>query len=458
MNDREEEMEGEEVPEASSQLSQAAPSRAADTQKSKRGKKPANPDFPCLCCGENCTKSQAAVKCIMCTLWAHKDCVKMPDATFKLLEEQVKEGGSAYWVCRPCQQFGQRIKHQFAEVNRRQDESERRIDETNKRMDGTEKRMEALEKEMKRMAEKTDKEIGERDDRLCDEMQEREVRRMNLIIHGIEEQPERIKNSRERLELDKERCEQLLITIKARTRKDDLRFCRRIGEKGDGPRPMVIGLETEDEKRHILARARNLHGSRYHDISIVPDLTKKQRSNEARMKREAEERNKNLTNEDKSRNMKWLVVGRRGEKRLIKGVERDVQFMGNRNNPPAARTAAEKQPDIRGPQLLPSAPPRGQFQPRQGSSDDQHRREDDENGRWYRKDKEADTGARKKDNYGKGNSPRRDKDQHATSTSNRWEPSPDRWSQPRDRLGSKRGRGSASSEDENPSRQRTKRY
>jgi ribosome-binding protein aMBF1 (putative translation factor) len=34
----------------------------------------------------------------------------MPDTTFKLLEDQIKESGSAYWVCRPCQNFGQRIK------------------------------------------------------------------------------------------------------------------------------------------------------------------------------------------------------------------------------------------------------------------------------------------------------------------------------------------------------------
>jgi hypothetical protein len=47
--------------------------------KKKRGRQP---EFPCLCCGENCTKSQQAVKCIMCALWAHKDCIKMPDSTF----------------------------------------------------------------------------------------------------------------------------------------------------------------------------------------------------------------------------------------------------------------------------------------------------------------------------------------------------------------------------------------
>jgi hypothetical protein len=114
--------------------------------------------------------------------------------------------------------------------------------------------------------------------------------------------------------------------MRARTRKEDLRFCRRIGERGDEPRPIVIGLENEEEKRHILSRARDLKGTRYNDISIVPDLTRKQRSREMRMKEEADEKNKDLTAEEKRRNVKWMVVGRRGEKRLIKGVEREQQY------------------------------------------------------------------------------------------------------------------------------------
>jgi hypothetical protein len=94
----EDDMEGEEIQEQQSQ-SRPDPATTANAQqapKTNRGRKPKNPEFPCLACRENCTKSQPAVKCIMCTLWAHKDCVKMPDATFKLLDEQVKESGSAY--------------------------------------------------------------------------------------------------------------------------------------------------------------------------------------------------------------------------------------------------------------------------------------------------------------------------------------------------------------------------
>jgi hypothetical protein len=460
-SDREDEMEGEEgleqeMSQQSSNRTEASQNDQQPAAKTKRGRQPKQPDFPCLCCGENCTKSQAAVKCIMCTLWAHKDCVKMPDNTFKLLEDQVKESGSAYWVCRPCQQFGQRIKHQFAETSRRQDENEKRTAENSKRIDGAEKKIEMLEKRMEKMAEKIDQDAGEREDRLCDEMQEREVRRMNLIIHGIEEQPERIKNNKERLELDKERCEQLFRTMKARTKKEDLRFCRRIGEKSVNPRPMVIGLETEEEKRHILARARNLQGTQYHDISVVPDLTKKQRSKEARMKQEAEERNKKLTNDERNRNEKWLVVGRRGEKRLIKGIERDVQYMGRNNNNLQSSSSGNTNT-----QLLPSAPPRGPFQPRQAEKDDRpDQHNDDDTGRWYRKDKDnADNGARKKDTYGKGNKSGGEKDKQDASRSSRWETT-DRWSQPqeRPRLNSKRGRGSDSSEDESANRQRTRRF
>jgi hypothetical protein len=61
-----------------------------------------------------------------------------------------------------------------------------------------------------------------------------------------------------------------------------------------------------------------------------------------------------LTTEERNRNEKWLVVGRRGEKRLIKGIERDIQITGSR----APRTESRIVNVERGQQLLPSAPPR----------------------------------------------------------------------------------------------------
>ena len=55
-------------------------------------------------------------------------------------------------------------------------------------------------------------------------------------------------------------------------------------------------------------------------------MTKSRRRGEQKLREEADSRNKLLTTEDRDKNLKWIVVGKRGEKRLIKGVERDGQW------------------------------------------------------------------------------------------------------------------------------------
>ena len=325
---QEEEVEAE--PPASSQ---------AKPQKKKPGRKPGGGtasdqgeggNYPCLCCGENCRKNQQSVRCVMCALWAHKTCIKMTDAAFKTLEIQQKETGTAYWVCRPCQSFAQRIQHQLGENNKRHEETERRVLENSQNINSHTQELEKLKEEMKKLTERMDRGTENRDEILYGEMQEREVRRLNLVLHGVVEPPETVRTARDRQELDRTKCEDIFTNMKARTKKEDIKFCRRIGEKRAEPRPLVIGLENEEEKRHLLFKARNLVGTKYQDISVVPDLTRKQREVEDNLRKEAEARNKNLTREDKEANLRWIVVGRRGEKRLVKGVERQdrdrIQF------------------------------------------------------------------------------------------------------------------------------------
>lgn len=187
--------------------------------------------------------------------------------------------------------------------------------------------MEELRQELRRLNERMDqdKDREAKEDTLCEELRERDVRRCNVIIHGVPEPDDSIQDNRERMEIHKIRCEELFQEIRARTRKPDIRFCRRIGERGRDSRPIVIGVTTEEEKKHLLDRAKELQRSRFNNVAIVPDLTKLQRRGEEKLVREAEERNKSLTREDMDKNQRWLVVGKRGEKRMIKGVEREPQ-------------------------------------------------------------------------------------------------------------------------------------
>jgi hypothetical protein len=108
--------------------------------------------------------------------------------------------------------------------------------------------------------------------------------------------------------------------MKARTNEEDLGFYRRIREQTVEPRPMVIGLETEEEKQHILSRARNPQGTQVQNISVVLDLTKKTMGERSEIEsgsgREVQEAHNRP--EERNRNDKWLVVGRHGDT-LVKG-------------------------------------------------------------------------------------------------------------------------------------------
>ena len=106
------------------------------------------------------------------------------------------------------------------------------------------------------------------------ELRERENMRLNIIVHGIPGQANNISLNRERMEEDKEDIDMVFREMGARAA--DLRFCRRIGEKGEQDRPIVFGVQDEAQKRHILLRAKELRNTKFDCVTFVPDLTKSQ--------------------------------------------------------------------------------------------------------------------------------------------------------------------------------------
>ena len=180
----------------------------------------------------------------------------------------------------------------------------------------TEEQYQELRRDLNEQAKRTEG-IQERVEKaLDDELRERDARRLNLVIHGLQEPDGNIKDPKARMEQDRIECEKLFIAMKARTRYQAVRFCRRIGERGEDPRPLVFGVYTEEEKRHLLEKAKELLYTCYENVTIVPDITKSQRREAQRLREEADQRNSQLTEEDRSKNLKWLVVGKRCEKRL----------------------------------------------------------------------------------------------------------------------------------------------
>jgi hypothetical protein len=162
---------------------------------------------------------------------------------------------------------------------------------------------------------------GERS--VYEEMRERETRRLNVVFFGIAELNEREATGKDKMAWDRKSCCNIFEALRLDMGEEAVKFCRRVGEKGEGPRPLVAGLWTEADRAKLLKNAKKLEDTVFSDVSVGIDLTKVQREEEKEMKKEADRRNTQLAEQDKSKNLQWLVVGARGEKRIIKAVPRE---------------------------------------------------------------------------------------------------------------------------------------
>ena len=322
-------------PEASQEPNQKETDKAKKVTKTRKPKE--KELHPCIYCGKHC--ATGCIQCTICALWCHMHpCTGLSKEAIRGLEIQAKEVGQAYWACRSCMNFNTKWNNQMREVSKRQDETEAKVEDNSDKIEEVRKITEELRAELREQTRRTEGLEERMATALDSELREREARRLNLVIHGLPEPDANIKDPRERMERDKEECERLFIAMKARTRYQAIRFCRRIGEKGGDPRPMVFGVHSEEEKRHLLEKSKELLYTQYENVTVVPDMTKSQRKGEQKLRDEADRRNTELTAEDREKNLKWLVVGKRGEKRLIKGTERDGQPGRQERGPGTANT------------------------------------------------------------------------------------------------------------------------
>jgi hypothetical protein len=186
--------------------------------------------------------------------------------------------------------------------------------EATKRVADVESRQSTLEKRMQEERERMRKERME-------EMRERDIRRKNVVMHRVGEAGEGVRTVEQRKEWDLKSCDNIFKALNLNMKSENVvRFCRRVGEKGEGPRPLVVGFRRESQREDLLEKAKELKDTNFAEIMIIPDLTQEQRREEAEMVTEAVRRNAELSEEDKAKNLEWSVMGARGERRLVKSA------------------------------------------------------------------------------------------------------------------------------------------
>jgi hypothetical protein len=268
------------------------------------------------------------------------ECGNISKELFSILANPGKFGGNVSWCCDSCQASAARLENRMNALEGRVQEVENRVirsegvvQEATRRVDNVEKRQSKLEEMMEQERERMRKETA-------DELRERDIRKKNVVMHRVGEAGPEMKTVEERKAWDMKSCDNIFNALDMDMKSENVvRFVRRVGEKGEGPRPLIVGLRREWQKEDLIDRAKNLKNTRFPEVTIVPDLTKEQRREEAAMNGEAENRNKDLSEEDRAKNLEWMVVGARGEKRIVKGVvrERGATTRGPLRGTPAPR-------------------------------------------------------------------------------------------------------------------------
>ncbi len=270
----------------------------------------------CLGCGKTLSNSHCH-QCTVCGLWIHKVCSGISDEFFKALEDQVKNTGMAYWACRPCTAYSQGITRKMRAVETKVTELGETVEEVRDNVNEVKSKVSTLEGLVKKAEEKAATAAEKNNDIIFEELREREARRLNLVLHGIAECNREAATGREKQAWDKDQCIKVFQGMGLDYDSEVIKFCRRVGPVMEGPRPLIIGFYTDMERSMVLRRVSRLADTNFSDISIAPDLTRRQRKEEKDIWADMEARNAARTDEQVQKNLFWAVVGARGEKRLL---------------------------------------------------------------------------------------------------------------------------------------------
>ena len=239
------------------------------------------------------------------------------------MSEQLQNTGVGYWACRACSAYAANMNRRMKQIEDRLEQCSKETETNKETLKVMDSKVEKICEELKKKDEKTEKLVKQGESNVYEEMRERELRRLNVVFFKIPELNEKNATGKDKMEWDKKSCCNVFSALELDLGEKSIKFCRRVGEKGEEPRPLVTGFWTEMERAMLLREAKKLEKTVFSDISVTADLTKIQRDEEKDMKKEADKRNAQLSEQDKSKNLRWMVVGARGEKRFVKAVPRD---------------------------------------------------------------------------------------------------------------------------------------
>ena len=282
---------------------------------------------PCLVCTNKITSRQMCVMCNICQRWTHPDCSNIVPELLKYLVKESKQGLAISWSCEACRVASEILSSQIAAMNRNIEDMKKDITELKTSQDKHEDKLEEVNKKCDENAKKQHETREEVEKTVFAEMRERDEKKNNFLVHGVPEVVDDSLKGFEKKEIDLTWLHDIADTIGVGLDNDkDIKFVRRLGEKKDNVdviRPMLVGCYEVETKNNMLKKCKELSKhEEWAGVYLVTDLTLQQRKEEDQLYTDMHRKNSELTEEQKSLNLEWMVVGPKGGKRLTLGKKR----------------------------------------------------------------------------------------------------------------------------------------
>lgn len=309
-----------------------APAKERDSTPggSQRTKKKA----PCGHCKKE-TTGGTSVPCGFCETWFHTECIDgMSDQFRECCDAMNRINGGSAFLCVICRKLATKLNGTIADVNKKVDALEARVQKLelenkvlNEKVEKTESKAEqvkgqigGMEKEIEEGMRKAKEEVKVE---MSTEMKNREERKANIVVYGIEESDK--VDAEERKKEDEKKVAEVAAELGvAMEGKVEVKW--RLGKKVDGeskPRPLIVRFEDGESRTKLLEKARFLARNAnpaWKRVYLAPDMTWQQREEarkkEEELRKQAEKMTEEAGKTDGSGEV-YRVVGTRGTRRIV---------------------------------------------------------------------------------------------------------------------------------------------
>ena len=288
----------------------------APTGEKKRGR-PAAIKFPCGNCNKT-TSGCSALKCNICEMWHHSECI--PGMTKEAHQQVVSLSetmGYTFFLCGKCEKVHKKTWQSINVMSKKVDSMEQRLSDVEKQLKDFQKKQEETSSKVTQVENRANTESTTVKHSVLSEIQEQEKRTKNIVVYNLEEPAS--EDGPTRKTEDANKVKELIDVILPDCTEQDVSSIRRLGAKkqdeGDNvskPRPLLLTFNSVQAKKNVLSNSRNLAKSTFKHVSICPDLTKTQQTEDKKLRNEIRILNEENLSDDKG-DFLWKVVGVPGQ-------------------------------------------------------------------------------------------------------------------------------------------------